>query len=180
MGPWKILTPLEKMLTLLNNFQICQNNKINRSKPKGLLQPLQTPTSPGQSLNMDFMTDLPRSYYRGAWYDTCWVFVDRCSHRAYGLLCRKNNTAEELSDLFLHEYVLATMNGLPLELVSDRDTIFTSNHFKNITRRLGISLRISSARSQQTNGKAERKIAALEEVLRNGVNYRQDNWAELL
>ena len=89
-------------------------------------------------------------------------------------------TAEELSDLFLHEYVLATMNGLPLELISDRDTIFTSNHFKNITRRLGISLRLSSARSQQTNGKAERKIAALEEVLRNGVNYRQDNWAKLL
>ena len=100
----------------------CQNNKINRSKPKGLLQPLQSPSSPGQSLNMDFMTDLPRSYYRGAWYDTCWVFVDRCSHRAYGLLCRKNNTAEELTDLFLQEYVLASMNGLPQELVSDRDT----------------------------------------------------------
>ena len=99
----------------------CQNNKINRSKPKGLLQPIQNPTGPGQSLNMDFMTDLPRSYYRGAWYDTCWVLVDRCSHRVYGLLCRKNNTAEELTDLFLHEYVLATMNGLPRELIGDRD-----------------------------------------------------------
>ena len=98
----------------------------------------------------------------------------------YGLLCRKNNTAEELSDLFLQEYVLATMNGLPLELIGDRDTIFTSNHFRNIARRLGISLRLSSSRSQQTNGKAERKIAAVEEVLRNGVNYRQDNWAEIL
>ena len=45
---------------------------------------------------------------------------------------------------------------------------------------MGISLRLSSARSQQTNGKVERKIAALEEVLRNGVNYRQDNWTEIL
>ena len=81
----------------------CQNNKIDRSKPKGLLQPLQVPNSPGQSLNMDFMTDLPRSYYRGAWYDTCWVFVDRCSHRTYALLCRKIDSAKILSDLFMHE-----------------------------------------------------------------------------
>ena len=50
----------------------------------------------------------------------------------------------------------------------------------HLARRLDISLRLLSARSQQTNGKAERKIAALEEVLRNGVNYRQDNWAEIL
>ena len=158
----------------------CQNNKIDRSKPKGRIQPLQNPAQPGQSLNMDFMTDLPRSYYRGAWYDTVWVLVDRCSHRVYGLMCRKNNTAEDLSDLFLHEYVLSTMNGLPLELIGDRDKIFTSHHFDHLSRRLGISLRLSSARSQQTNGKAERKIAALEEVLRNGVNYRQDNWTEVL
>ena len=126
------------------------------------------------------MTDLPRSYYRGAWYDTCWVLVDRSSHRVYGLLCRKNNTAEELTDLFLHEYVLATMNGLPRELIGDRDRAFTSRHFDHLTRRLGVSVRLSSARSQQTNGKVERKIASLEEVLRNGVNYRQDNWAEIL
>ena len=86
----------------------------------------------------------------------------------------------ELSDLFLHEYVLGTMNGIPLELVSDRDKIFTSDHFDHLAKRLGISLRLSSARSQQTNGKAERKIAAIEEVLRNGVNYRQDNWTEIL
>ena len=131
----------------------CQNNKIDRTKPKGLLQPLQNPTSPGQSLNMDFATDLPRSYYRGAWYDTAWILVDRCSHRAYGLLCRKNNSAEELCSLFMHEYVLGTMNGLPHELIGDRDTIFTSHHFDHFSRRLGISLRLSSARSQQSNGR---------------------------
>ena len=72
------------------------------------------------------------------------------------------------------------MNGLPMELIGDRDRTFTSRHFDHLTKRLGVSVRLSSARSQQTNGKAERKIAALEEVLRNGVNYRQDNWAEVL
>ena len=60
------------------------------------------------------------------------------------------------------------------------DKIFTSKFFDYATTRLGTNVRLSSARSQQTNGKAERKIGTLEEVLRNGVNYRQDNWAEVL
>eukprot|EP01050_Picozoa_sp_SAG11_P009871 SAG11_NODE_960_length_6382_cov_8.585071_5_plen_109_part_00 len=40
---------------------------------------------------------------------------------------------------------------------------------------------MSSARSQllQTNGLAERTIAVIEECLRSGVNYQQDNWVEL-
>ena len=33
--------------------------------------------------------------------------------------------------------------------------------------------------AQQTNGLAERTIAVVEECLRSGVNYAQDNWVEL-
>ena len=173
----KLLKDIRKYILSCNE---CQNNKIDRQKPKGLLMPVQKPTLPGQSYNMDFMTDLPKALYMGQTYDTAWIFVDRCSHRVYSILCRKNHTAEELFDLFLHQIVLRQANGIPLELISDRDKIFTSNFFKECTARLGISLRLSSARSQQTNGKAERMIAVLEEVLRNGINYKQDNWAELL
>ena len=39
---------------------------------------------------------------------------------------------------------------------------------------------MSSARSQQTNGLAERTIAVIEEVLRSCVNYKQDNWTRLI
>ena len=144
------------------------------------MQPVQVPTQPAQSYNMDFMTDLPKSYYNGMWYDTGWVFVDRCSHRTYVIPCRKNHTAEEPFDIFIHNICLKHQNGIPLELISDRDKIFTSKFFDHAATRLGTSIRLSSARSQQTNGKAERKIATLEEVLRNSVNYRQDNWTEVL
>jgi hypothetical protein len=89
-------------------------------------------------------------------------------------------TAQECFELFIHEIVLKMQNGIPLELSGDRDKIFTSKFFDYATTRLGTHVRLSSARSQQTNGKAERKIGTLEEVLRNGVNYRQDNWTEVL
>jgi transposase InsO family protein len=158
----------------------CQNNKIDRSKPKGHMQAVQVPTHPGQAYNMDFMTDLPKSYYCGMWYDTCWVFVDRCSHRTYTILTRKDHTADTHFDLFMHHLCLKQQNGIPLELIGDRDRTFTAKFFDHALTRLGTNIRLSSARSQQTNGKAERKIATLEEVLRNGVNYRQDNWTEIL
>jgi len=72
------------------------------------------------------------------------------------------------------------MNGIPIAIIMDRDSLFTSKHFENFARRIGIDLRPSSSRSQQTNGLVERQNAVLEEVLRNGVNYKQDNWTEIL
>ena len=72
------------------------------------------------------------------------------------------------------------MKGLPLVIIGDRDKLFTAKYFENFIRRLGCDLRLSSARSQQTNGMVERKNAVLEEVIRNGINYKQDNWCELL
>ena len=120
---------------------------------------------------MDFITDLPRSHYRGSWYDTVWVIVDRFSKRTYTYPVRKTTTAEELTELFMQEYVFKEMNGLPLVIISDRDKLLTSKHFKNLMKRMGVEVRLSSARSQQTNGLVERKNAVLEEVLRSSVNY---------
>ena len=116
-----------KMNTSVSKFILscehCQNNKIDRQKPQGLLHPVQTPTQPGQSYNMDFLTDLPSSIKARSKYDTLWVIVDRCSTRCYGIPCRKNDTAEHLVDLFIDHIVLEHNNGMPIELICDRDTI---------------------------------------------------------
>ena len=90
----------------------------------------------------------------------------------FSILCRKDNTTPQLFELFIHELVLRQQRGIPLELIGDRDKTFTSKFFDHAATRLGTAIRLTSARSQQGNGKAERKIASLEEVLRNGINYR--------
>ena len=128
---------------------ICSFSLVkNRSKPKGLLVPVQVPYTPAQAYNMDFMTDLPKSYYRGMWYDQCWVFVDRCSHRTYTILTRKDMTAQECFELFIHEIVLKMQNGIPLELIGDRDKIFTSKFFDYATTRLGTNVRLKTLFSE--------------------------------
>jgi len=45
---------------------------------------------------------------------------------------------------------------------------------------MGTQISLSSARQQQTDGQAERVINVVEEILRTGVNYEQNNWVELL
>ena len=162
-----------------NTCEHCQNEKIDRTKPKGLLVNIGTPVAPGLAYNLDFVTDLPRSLYRGLHYDMALVVVDRCSYRVYICPCRKTDTAESTAELFFDEIVCKSCNGVPLYLVSDRDTRFNNAFWKGLHRKFGTQVRMSSARSQQTNGLAERTIAVIEECLRSGVNYQQDNWVEL-
>jgi hypothetical protein len=163
----------------VNTCEHCQNSKIDRSKPKGLLVNIGTPVAPGLAYNLDFLTDLPRSLYRGLHYDMALVIVDRCSYRVYILPCRKIDSAESVAELFFDEIVCKACNGVPLYLISDRDTRFNNQFWKGLHRKFGTQVRMSSARSQQTNGLAERTIAVIEECLRCGVNYKQDNWVEL-
>ena len=158
----------------------CQNSKIDRQKPRGLLINLDTPVSPGLAYNMDFVTDLPSSLYKGLRYDMALVIVDRCSYRTYILPCRKTDSAESISEAFFDEVVCKSGNGVPLYIVSDRDTRFNNEFWQCLHRKFGTQIRMSSARSQQTNGLAERTIAVIEEVLRSCVNYKQDNWTQLI
>ena len=97
----------------ISSCEECNNNKINRGKPLGYMQKLQKPTAPGQILNMDFITDLPRSLFRGSYYDSILVIVDRFSRRVYAYPSRMNMTATEFTELFIHEHVLNHMNGIP-------------------------------------------------------------------
>ena len=53
--------------------------------------------------------------------------------------------------------------GVPREIISDRDIRFTKGFWKKWQTRLGISLRFTSARTQHSNGGAERAIATFEE-----------------
>ena len=96
-----IVHGVKKFRKYVNTCEHCQNSKIDRSKPKGLLVNIGTPVAPGLAYNLDFLTDLPRSLYRGLHYDMALVIVDRCSYRVYILPCRKVDSAESVAELIL-------------------------------------------------------------------------------
>ena len=72
----------------------------------------------------------------------------------------KNRVAHTLALAFIKENW--HLHGLPMGVVSDRDTVFTSKFWSEIMRLLDISQNMSTAYHSQTDGQTERVNQVLE------------------
>ena len=72
------------------------------------------------------------------------------------------------------------LHGLPTVIVSDRDTKFTSNFWKEVCRVMGMTLAISLGFHPQTDGQVERANRSIEEMLRVYVGKCQNDWDDRL
>lgn len=72
------------------------------------------------------------------------------------------------------------IHGMPIVIISDRDRIFTSNLYKEIFRRMGVELRMSTAYHPQTDGQSERVNQCLEAYLRATVFQEPKHWMKWL
>ena len=155
--------------------QPCQLNKAKNTKPAGKLSPLPIPGDIWHSMSLDFITGLPTTT---TGHDAILVFVDRLSKMAHFAPCTKETTALDTAKLFIdHVYKL---HGLPREIISDRDSRFTSNFWRELIRLLGTSHKLSSAFHPETDGQTERTNRILEEYLRHYVGPTQDDWDQHL
>ena len=160
----------------IRTCQACQKNKIDRQSPQGLLNSLQQPTRSGTHYSMDFVTHLPMSSRHE--YTAIMVIVDRFSKRIWTIPTWDIANAELTAELFMKHIIYE--NGICIEIVSDRDSKFTSKMWQDFHAALGITLSISSSRHQSTDGQTERAIAHVEELMRMNINYKQSNWVSLL
>ncbi|TDZ17375.1 Transposon Tf2-9 polyprotein [Colletotrichum orbiculare MAFF 240422] len=135
---------------------------------------------PWESISLDFIVKLPKSQepLTGVHYDSVLVIVERLTKYAYFIPYKESSTAEDLAYVFLRTIV--SQHGLPQEIVSDRDKLFTSKFWKSLISQLGAKHRLSTAFHPQTDGQTERINQILEIYLRCYVNYQQDNWVTLL
>jgi len=124
---------------------------------------------------MDFITDLPES--DGC--DQLWVVVDRFTKMAHFIpLLKDGKKTEDLARIFGKE--IWRHHGLPRDIVSDRDSRFTSKTWKVFLATLGIKPRMSTAFHPQTDGQTERVNQTIEAYLRPFVNQEMTDWVELL
>ncbi|GKE65109.1 putative reverse transcriptase domain-containing protein [Tanacetum coccineum] len=90
-------------------------------KPFGLLQQPEILVWKWERITMDFLSGLPRT---PSGYDTIWVIVDRLTKSAHFLPMKKTDSMEKLTRLYLKEIVCK--HGVPISIISDRDSHFTS------------------------------------------------------
>ncbi|GLC34635.1 hypothetical protein PLESTM_000219700 [Pleodorina starrii] len=83
-------------------------------------------------------------------------------------------TAEHAARLFFDNVV--RLHGVPKDIVSDRDTRFTSKFWGALSDLLGVKLRMSTAYHPQTDGQTERTNRTLGDMLRNYAGQEPTAW----
>lgn len=152
----------------------CAVNKVPRTLPTGLLQPIPAPRQPWTHLTMDFISDLPKS----AGMTAIWVIVDRFSKMTHFVPLPGLPTAEALSALFISHVV--RHHGIPSNIISDRGAQFISRFWRAFCKKIGVTLSLSTSHHPQTDGQTERMNQTLETYLRHYINALHSNWSEHL
>ncbi|GJR75782.1 putative reverse transcriptase domain-containing protein [Tanacetum coccineum] len=117
-----------------------------------------------EGIAIDFVTKLPRTSSGIDIIWVCWVIVDRLTKSAHFLPMREDYKMERLARLYLNEIV--ARHGVPISIISDRDSRFTSRFWQSMQEALGTRLDMSTAYHPQTDGQSERTIQTLEDMLR--------------
>jgi hypothetical protein len=105
------------------------------------------------------------------------VSVNRLCKMMHCAPCTEEVTAPQMAHLFIRE--VYRHHGMPLDIVSDSDTRFTSTFWMEVMDRLDTHLAFSTAFHPQCDGQTE-QVNQVEDMLRCYVNAVHDDWDQHL
>ncbi|GJV71688.1 putative reverse transcriptase domain-containing protein [Tanacetum coccineum] len=110
---------------------ICSRVKAECQKPFGLLVQPEIPMWKWERITMDFVTKLPITSYG---HNTMWVIIDRLTKSAHFIPTQEIDSMETLTRLYIKEIV--SRHGVPISIISDCDSHFTSRFWKSLQNAL--------------------------------------------
>nr|GFA48582.1 hypothetical protein [Tanacetum cinerariifolium] len=113
--------------------------KAEHQRPSGLLQQLEIPIWKWEGTAIDFVTKLPRT---SSGHDTIWVIMNRLTKSAHFLPMREDYKIDRLARLYLN--IIVSRHGVPISIISDRDSRFTSRFWQSMQEALGTRLDMRS------------------------------------
>ncbi|GJS17588.1 putative reverse transcriptase domain-containing protein [Tanacetum coccineum] len=150
-----------EIATYVTKCLTCSKVKAEYQKPFGLLVQPVILVWKWENITMDFITKLPKT---STGQDTIWVIVDRLTKSARFLSMKETDSMEKLTRQYLKEVV--SRHRVPVSIISDRDSKFTSHFSKSLNESLGTQLDMSTAYHPQTDGQSERTIQTLKDMMR--------------
>ncbi|GJW01716.1 putative reverse transcriptase domain-containing protein [Tanacetum coccineum] len=153
----------------------CSRVKAECQKPSCLLVQPEIPMWMWERITMDFITKLPKT---SNGHDIIWVIVDCLTKSAYFIPTREIDSMETLTRLYIKEIV--SWHRVPISIILDHDSHFTSRFWKSLQNALGIQLDMSTEYHPKTDGQSERSIQTLEDMLRACVINFRKGWEKHL
>ncbi|GKD48902.1 reverse transcriptase domain-containing protein [Tanacetum coccineum] len=99
---------------------------------------------------------------------------DSLTKSAHFIPTRETDSMETLTRLYIKEIV--SWHGVPISIISDCDSHFTSRFWQSMLSALGTQLDTSTTYHPQTDGQRERTILTLEDMLRACVIDFEKGW----
>ena len=124
---------------------------------------------------MDYVTGFPKSQKGN---DVIFVIINQFSKVAHFIPVKEKITAAHLAELYIAKIV--SLHGIPLEISSDRGSLFTSRYWRSFQEALGTILHLNTAYHPQSQGQVERVNQVLEDMLRACVISFGKKWEESL
>ncbi|GKA55448.1 putative reverse transcriptase domain-containing protein [Tanacetum coccineum] len=143
-----------RWLELLSDYDCEIRYHLGKAnKSSGLLVQPDIPQLKWENITMDFVTKLPKT---ATDQDTIWVIIDSLTKSAHFLPIKETYSTEKLTRQYLKEVI--SRHGVPVLIISDRDSRFTSHFWQSLQKALGTQLDMSTAYHPQTGGQSERTI----------------------
>ncbi|GLB45211.1 putative retrotransposable element tf2 155 kda protein type 1-like [Lyophyllum shimeji] len=152
----------------------CQRMKSSTVLPSGPLHPLPVPDGRCESVAMDFIGPLPEDSGKNC----ILTITDRMHSDIKIIATRTDITASDLAELFFDHWYCD--NGLPTDIVCDRDKLFVSKFWKALSKLIGVKVKMSSAYHPETDGVSERSNKTVNQALRFHVDRNQRGWRHAL
>jgi hypothetical protein len=148
----------------------CQRNKSRMHKFAGPLHPLPVPNTRFDSVAIDFIGPLPPD----EGFDTIITMTDRLGADICIIPSHSNITAQQFALMFFNHWYCE--NGLPANIVSNRNKLFMSKFWKAMTKMTGVKLKMSMAYHPQTDGASEQSNKTVNQALHYHVSRNQWGW----
>jgi hypothetical protein len=149
--------------------QIYKRVKGIKHAPYGTLKSLSVPNGRWKDILMDFIVAL--LLLNG--YNAIFVVIDRLIKIKHLILCYITDNADKLAMFFI--IYVWKLHGLPESIISDRGSLFKSEFWKRLYKRLGIDSLLFTVFYPETNGQTEIVNVILKVVFRYYVNHYQDD-----
>ncbi|MBW0488883.1 hypothetical protein O181_028598 [Austropuccinia psidii MF-1] len=131
----------QELSEYISTFERCQKANRKNGKKYGLLQHIEEPKHPWETINMDWPTGVVPGGRESL--NAFLIIVDKFSKSVRCLPCPKKDTAIDTSLLFWNNIILTC--GVPKIIISDRDPKFTLKIWTNLYEMLCDTLSFSTA-----------------------------------